>query len=172
MEGIIVDGRYNSGGWLPNFFVDQLGTKMTNLFKRRDKMPMKVPPTAVTGHLAYIINGYAGSGGDAFPYYFKQAGLGPLIGTKTWGGLVGYDRGIPLMDGGFISMPSIGFINMKGEYDIERVGVAPDIEVDNRPDLVVSGHDPQLEKAIEYLMEKIKEDPPKLPKVPKDPDKR
>ncbi|MCU0638976.1 MAG: PDZ domain-containing protein [Candidatus Krumholzibacteria bacterium] len=171
MDGIIVDVRYNSGGWLPNFFIEKLGAKLTNTFKRRDYKPLKVPPTAVTGHLACIINGYAGSGGDAFPYYFKQAGLGPLIGTKTWGGLVGYDRGIPLMDGGFISMPSIGFINLEGEYDVERVGVAPDIEIDNRPDLVVEGGDPQLEKALEYLMEQIKKDPPKLPGVPKDPDK-
>lgn len=171
MDGIIVDVRYNSGGWIPTFFIDKLGTKLTSIFKRRYTKPFKVPPTAVNGHLACIINGYAGSGGDAFPYYFKQAGLGPLIGMKTWGGLVGYDRGIPLMDGGFISMPSIGFINLEGEYDVERVGVAPDIEVDNRPDLVVDGHDPQLEKAIEYLMNEIKKDPPVMPSIPKDPDK-
>jgi tricorn protease len=75
------------------------------------------------------------------------------------------------MDGGFISMPSIGFINLEGEYDVERVGVSPDIEIDNSPELVVEGRDPQLEKALEYLMEQIKKDPPKLPGVPKDPDK-
>ncbi len=171
MDGIIVDARYNSGGWIPNFFIEKLGTKLTSTFKRRDYKPLKIPATAVTGHLACLINGYAGSGGDAFPYYFKQAGLGPLIGVKTWGGLVGYDRGIPLMDGGFISMPSIGFINLEGEYDVENVGVAPDIEVDNRPDLVVEGRDPQLEKAIDYLMEQIKKDPPKMPGIPKDPDR-
>ncbi|MCK4538288.1 MAG: PD40 domain-containing protein [Candidatus Krumholzibacteria bacterium] len=173
MDGIVVDVRYNSGGWIPNFFINKLGQKMTNTFKRRDRKPLEIPPTAVKGHLACIINGYAGSGGDAFPYYFKQAGLGPLVGMKTWGGLVGYDRSIPLLDGGRISMPSIGFINMDGEWDVERIGVAPDIEVDNRPDLVIDGHDPQLEKAVEYLMEQIKKDPPskKYPSTPKDPDR-
>ena len=171
MEGIVVDVRYNSGGWIPNFFIDKLGTKLTNLFKRRHYKSGKTPGIAVKGHLACVINGYAGSGGDAFPYYFKQAGLGPLIGMTTWGGLVGYNRNIPLMDGGNLTTPSIGFINLEGEYDVERVGVKPDIKVDNRPDLVVDGRDPQLEKAIEYLMEKIKNDPPKFPKVGKDPDK-
>ncbi len=171
MEGIIVDVRYNSGGWLPNFFIDKLGTKLTNLFKRRHYKPGKTPGTAVKGHLACLINGYAGSGGDAFPYYFKQAGLGPLIGMTTWGGLVGYNRNIPLVDGGTLTTPSIGFVNLEGKYDVERIGVKPDIKVDNRPDLVVDGHDPQLEKAVEYLMEKIKNDPPRLPKVEKDPDR-
>ncbi|HSG28722.1 MAG TPA: PDZ domain-containing protein, partial [Candidatus Krumholzibacterium sp.] len=173
MDGIVVDVRYNSGGWIPTFFINKLGQKLQHTMKRRDRMPLEIPTTAVKGHLACIINGYAGSGGDAFPYYFKQAGLGPLVGMKTWGGLVGYDRNIPLMDGGFISMPSIGFINMKGEYDVERIGVAPDIEVDNIPDQVVEGRDPQLEAAVEYIMEQIKKDPPakKYPSTPADPDR-
>ncbi len=171
MEGIIVDVRYNSGGWLPNFFIDKLGTKLTNLFARRNYKAGKTPGIAVKGHLACLINGYAGSGGDAFPYYFRQAGLGPLIGMTTWGGLVGYDRNIALMDGGIITMPSIGFVNLEGEYDVERIGVKPDIRVDNRPDLVVEGRDPQLEKAIEYLMEQIEKNPPALPVVERDPDK-
>jgi tricorn protease len=118
-----------------------------------------------------VINAYAGSGGDAFPYLFRQAGLGPLIGKRTWGGLVGMNRNIPLMDGGYCTVPTIGFIDLDGEYAVENIGVPPDIEVENRPDLVVEGRDPQLEKAIEYLIDKIREDPPTFPRKPRDPDK-
>jgi tricorn protease len=119
-----------------------------------------------------LINGYAGSGGDAFPYYFREEGIGPLIGTTTWGGLVGYSRGITLMDGGFISMPDFGFINLKGQWDVERIGVKPDIEVDNLPEEAARGRDQQLEKGIEVLMEKIRQNPPKLPEKPPYPIKK
>jgi tricorn protease len=122
--------------------------------------------------MACIINERAGSGGDAFPYLFRQAGLGPLIGKRTWGGLVGMNRGIPMMDGGAVTVPTIGFMSLDGEYAVEGYGVAPDIEVENMPDKTARGEDPQLEKAIEYLMEKIEEDPPvKEYDKPKDPDK-
>ncbi|UCF04498.1 MAG: PD40 domain-containing protein [bacterium] len=171
LDGIIIDVRYNSGGWMPSIFVDRLAKKITSMWGRRYGRAIQFPMSAPKGHLACVINAYAGSGGDAFPYLFRHAGLGPLIGKRTWGGLVGMNRNVPLMDGGYCTIPTIGFFDLDGEWAVENVGVPPDIEVDNRPDLVVEGLDPQLEKAIEYLMKKIKEDPPKLPKKPKAPDK-
>ncbi len=172
MKGIIVDVRYNSGGWMPSMFIDRLDRELTSLWATRYGMVRRFPSTAPIGHMACVINAYAGSGGDAFPYMFRQAGLGPLIGKRTWGGLVGMNRNIPLADGGMTTVPTIGFMNLEGEYTVENKGVAPDIEVDNRPDLVVEGKDPQLERAIRYLMKKIEEEPPKARwEKPDDPDK-
>jgi tricorn protease len=122
--------------------------------------------------MACIINEYAGSGGDAFPYYFRELDLGPLIGTRTWGGLVGISRRIPLMDGGSVTVPEFAFFNVEGEWDVENYGVEPDIKVDNRPDLVMKGQDPQLERAIQEVMKKIKEEPKKLPDRPEYPIKK
>ena len=97
-----------------------------------------------------IINERAGSGGDAMPWYFKRAGVGKLIGTRTWGGLVGMAGGPPLMDGGFVGAPSSGIYNpLTGEWEVENIGVPPDIEVEQDPALVRKGRDPQLEKAVE-----------------------
>ena len=170
-KGLIIDVRYNSGGWIPTIFVERLGRKVTSMWAQRYGKPGKFPGAAPEGHLACIINEYAGSGGDAFPYFFRQAGLGPLIGKRTWGGLVGMNRSIPLVDGGMVTVPTIGFYEMSGDWGIENIGVEPDIEVENSPELVVEGRDPQLERTIEYLKKKIKEDTPKLPKKPDAPDK-
>jgi tricorn protease len=170
-KGLIIDVRYNSGGWIPTIFVERLGRKVTSMWAQRYGKPGKFPGTAPEGHLACIINEYAGSGGDAFPYFFRQAGLGPLVGKRTWGGLVGMNRSIPLIDGGMVTVPTIGFYEMSGDWGIENIGVKPDIEVENSPELVVDGRDPQLERTIEYLKKKIKEDAPKLPEKPDAPDK-
>jgi tricorn protease len=171
LDGIIIDERYNSGGWMPSLFVDRLARKVTSMWAQRYGKVAQFPGVAPVGHLAMLINEYAGSGGDAFPYLFRHAGLGPLIGKRTWGGLVGMNRNIPLMDGGYCTVPTIGFFDLDGEWAVENVGVYPDIEVENWPHETVKGRDPQLEKAIEYLLERIKEDPPKLPERPKSPDK-
>lgn len=171
-EGIIVDVRYNSGGMIPDLFIERLSRSVMSLWARREVKSFRTPITAPVGHLVCVINAYAGSGGDAFPYYFRVKGLGPLIGMRTWGGLIGISRGIRLMDGGRVTMPTFAFYTLEGEWDVENRGVSPDIEVDNRPDLVVKGGDPQLEKAIEVIMRKIEEEPPKLPAKPKYPDKR
>jgi len=172
MDGIVIDVRYNSGGWMPSLFVDRLGRELKSLWGSRYGIVRRFPMSGPTGHLACVINEYAGSGGDAFPYMFRQAGLGPLIGKRTWGGLVGMNRNTPLVDGGYVTVPTVGFMDPSGEYEVEGFGVAPDIEVENMPDEVVKGKDPQLEKAIEYLMDKIASDPPKqIWKKPSDPDK-
>jgi tricorn protease len=105
-----------------------------------------------------LVNELAGSGGDAFPWFFRREKIGPIVGTRTWGGLVGISRGIPLRDGGFVTAPEFAFWSTDngGEWIIENHGVDPDYEVKQRPDLVVSGHDPQLEKAIELANEALK----------------
>jgi tricorn protease len=171
-EGLIIDARYNSGGSIPSPMIERLSRQVLNLWGRREGKGWVTPSAAPRGHMVCLINGYAGSGGDAFPYYFREEGIGPLIGTTTWGGLVGYSRGITLMDGGFISMPDFGFINLKGQWDVERIGVKPDIEVDNLPEEAARGRDQQLEKGIEVLMEKIRQNPPKLPEKPPYPIKK
>jgi tricorn protease len=171
-EGLIIDARYNSGGNIPNPMIERLSRQVLNLWGRREGKSWVTPGTAPRGRMVCLINGYAGSGGDAFPYYFREEGCGPLIGTTTWGGLVGFSRGITLMDGGFISMPDFGFYNLKGQWDVERQGVKPDIEVDNLPEEAAKGRDQQLEKGIEVVLEKIKENPVKLPDRPPYPIKK
>ena len=109
-----------------------------------------------------LINGYAGSGGDFFPYMFRSAGLGPLIGERTWGGLVGISEEPNLVDGGIVTAPSFAIFDPKtGEIIAENHGIDPDIVVDERPDLVVEGHDPQLDAAVKYLLDELKKNPPK-----------
>ena len=171
-EGLVIDARYNSGGNIPNPMIERLSRQVLNLWGRREGKSWVTPSTAPRGRMVCLINGYAGSGGDAFPYYFREEGCGPLIGTTTWGGLVGFSRGIQLMDGGFISMPDFGFYNLKGEWDVERTGVKPDIEIDNLPEEAAKGRDQQLEKAIEVVLQEIKDHPVKLPERPKYPIKK
>ena len=117
-----------------------------------------------------IPNEFAGSGGDAMPYYFKAAGGGPPIGKRTWGGLVGRGGGPSLMDGGFVSAPSSGVWSPQVGWIAENIGIAPDIEVEQDPALVRRGKDPQLEKAIEVVMSELAKTPPVKPKRPALPD--
>lgn len=162
-EGLIIDERFNGGGFIPDFVMDVLRRKLVNLWKPRYGQDWRTPGTAFAGHLAMVSNGYAGSGGDALPYYFKYYELGPVIGTRTWGGLVGISRGLGLMDGGGVTFPEFGLFNMEGEYDVEGHGVEPTIELDNLPEAEMAGRDPQLEKAVEVLLQKIKDEPVKVP---------
>jgi tricorn protease len=130
--------------------------------------------SAIEGPKALLINGYSGSGGDLFPWMFKQAKLGPLIGKRTWGGLVGINGFTPLMDGGYVTAPSFALYDLNtNEIIAENHGIDPDIDVDNRPDLVADGQDPQLEAAVKYLLQQLDRQPKrkertKLPTVNKD----
>jgi tricorn protease len=119
-----------------------------------------------------IVNEYAGSGGDAMPQYFRRRGLGKLVGKRTWGGLVGISGYPPLLDGGNVTSPSFGTISPEGAWEVENVGVAPDIEVEVDPKLSAQGRDPQLEKAIEQAMSELKANPVKLPSRPAPPVER
>jgi tricorn protease len=165
-EGLIIDERYNGGGFIPDFVMNILRQKLVNLWKPRFGQDWRTPGTAFAGHLAMVSNGYAGSGGDALPYYFKYYELGPVIGMRTWGGLVGISRGLGLMDGGSVTFPEFGLFNMQGQWDVENKGVEPTIELDNLPEDEIAGRDPQLEKAVEVLLQKIKDEPVNVPTSP------
>lgn len=164
-EGLIIDERFNGGGFIPDFYMNIMRQKLANLWKPRYGQDWRTPGTAFLGHMAMISNGYAGSGGDALPYYFKHYELGPVIGTRTWGGLVGISRGMGLMDGGSVTFPEFGLFDVNGEWDVENYGVDPTIPIDNLPHQEIAGRDPQLEKAVEVLLQKIKEEPLEVPSI-------
>ncbi len=167
-SGIIVDERFNGGGFIPDFFVERLARRTWSYWSTRDGGDFRTPGTSIDGPKCILVNQYAGSGGDAFPYYFRLAGLGPIIGMRTWGGLVGISHSLPLVDGGAVTMPDFGMWDAKsGEWAVENHGVDPDIEVENPPDALVAGRDPQLERGIQYCLEELKAHPPVKPPRPK-----
>jgi tricorn protease len=158
-EGAVIDERFNGGGQIADYIIDNLNRPLTNFFMSRAGQPTTTPQEAIFGPKAMIVNEYAGSGGDAMPWLFRQRGIGPLIGKRTWGGLVGIAGFPPLIDGGTVTAPDLAFYNLKGEWEIENHGVAPDIEVENDPALVRAGHDPQLEKAVQVVMAELEKHP-------------
>jgi tricorn protease len=168
-EGLIVDERFNSGGQIPDRFVELLSRRTINYWGVRDGQDWAWPLVANSGPKAMLVNGWSGSGGDCFPFYFQKAGLGPLIGTRTWGGLIGITGTPPLIDGGSVTVPTFGIYSTKGEWIIEGHGVEPDIAVIDDPSLMAKGADPQLERAIEEVMKALKKDPPLEVKKPKYP---
>jgi tricorn protease len=158
-EGIIVDERDNSGGQIPDFYTEKLKRQLLAIVAPRDTADVPWPPVAIYGPKVMIVNELAGSGGDAFPWFFHREKIGPIVGTRTWGGLVGIGNVQPLRDGGFVTAPGFAFWSTDngGEWIVEQHGVDPDYVVPQRPDLVVSGHDPQLEKAIELAKEGLRD---------------
>lgn len=164
--GLIIDERWNSGGQIPTRFVELLNRPVTNYWARRDGKDWTWPPDAHNGPQTMLINGLSGSGGDAFPFYFRQAGLGKLIGTRTWGGLVGISGNPGLIDGAGVTVPTFGFYEKDGTWGIEGHGVDPDIVVIDDPALMVDGGDPQLDAAIEYTMGQVQTKPYTPPKRP------
>lgn len=171
-EGLVVDERFNSGGQIPDRFVELLNRPLYNYWGVRDGTDWQWPPVAHPGPKAMLINGWSGSGGDAFPLYFKQAGLGPLIGTRTWGGLIGISGVPPLMDGGNVTVPTFGIYSTDGQWIVENHGVDPDIEVVDDPSKMVDGGDPQLERAIAEVMRSLEAKPVRPPAKPAYPDRR
>jgi tricorn protease len=158
-EGLIVDERFNSGGQIPDRFVELLKRPALAFWAVRDGKDWQWPPVAHFGPKAMLINGWSGSGGDAFPDYFRKAGLGPLIGTRTWGGLIGMS-GIPqLIDGGVATVPTFRMYDPDGKWFKEGHGVDPDIEVKEDPALLAEGTDPQLERAVDEVLRMLGEKP-------------
>ena len=158
-DGAIIDERYNHGGYVADYIVNELDRKQLGWFAMRDGQPWRSPGAGIYGPKVMLINESAGSGGDALPFYFKQRQIGPLVGTRTWGGLVGTTGTPPTIDGGGITTPSLAFYNLKGEWAIENEGVSPDIEVENTAAEVINGHDPQLERAVREAMRLLQENP-------------
>ncbi|MGI6301274.1 MAG: PDZ domain-containing protein [Verrucomicrobiota bacterium] len=150
-DALIIDERWNGGGQIPTRFIELLNRPVTNYWAVRDGRDWVWPPDAHHGPKCMLINGPAGSGGDAFPYYFRQAGLGTIIGTRTWGGLVGISGNPGLIDGGGVTVPTFAFYEADGTWGIEGYGVDPDIEVPADPTRLAAGTDPQLDAAVEHL---------------------
>lgn len=170
-EALIIDDRDNGGGFIPENMADLLDRQTLSYWHRRGLQSMKSPGIAHDGPKVMLINGYSSSGGDAFPYYFRKKGLGLLIGTRTWGGLVGISGNAGLVDGGYISVPRFGVYDENEEWIIEGIGVYPDIEVVDEPHLIARGIDPCIEKALEVLLKQLKEKPVKKVNPPADPDR-
>ncbi|MBK7641799.1 MAG: PDZ domain-containing protein [Planctomycetes bacterium] len=170
-QALIVDERWNSGGQIPTRFIELLNRPLTNAWARRDGKDWPWPPDAHQGPKCMLINGLSGSGGDAFPYYFRQAGLGKLIGMRTWGGLIGLSGYPSLIDGGDVEVPSFAFYEKDGTWGIEGNGVEPDILVVDDPSKMVDGGDPQLDAAIAEMLSEIKSHPFTPPKRPAYPDR-
>jgi tricorn protease len=165
-DALIIDDRYNGGGFIPDRMIELLERKPLNYWTRRGVNPNSTPAFSHLGPKAMLINGYAGSGGDALPYYFRERGLGRIFGTTTWGGLIGLSGNPPLEDGGSLSTPSFRFLDLEGKWAVEGVGVDPDVEVVDRPDALAQGEDPTLEAAVKYLLDELRRNPPKRPTPP------
>jgi len=169
-QGAVIDERFNGGGSAADYMVDLLARPLMGFFSNPvgKKQPFTLPNAGIWGPKVLVINETAGSGGDLLPYMFRLRKIGPLVGTRTWGGLVGIWDVPPLMDGGFITAPRGGFYDLEGRWSVENEGVAPDIEVEQDPKLVAQGHDPQLERAVAVALELLEAHPVTIGHPPED----
>ena len=159
-EAAIIDERFNEGGQLADYIIDYLRRPLVSKVVTREGHDWSSPSEAIYGPKVMIINEMAGSGGDALPWYFRKAGLGPLVGKRTWGGLVGIGGYPELLDGGRVTAPRAAIYGLNGEWEVENRGVPPDYDVELDPAAFRQGHDAQLDKAIEVVMQELKEHPP------------
>jgi tricorn protease len=165
-EAIIVDERFNGGGQVADYYIDHLRKPFVSYWAMRYGADLKTPSASIQGPKVMLIDETAGSGGDLLPWMFRKFKLGKLIGKRTWGGLVG-TLGFPiLMDGGFVTAPNLAIWTPDGGWVVENEGVPPDIEVEQTAADVIAGKDPQLEKAIQVVVEELKRNPPAEPKRP------
>ncbi|MFN8259180.1 MAG: PDZ domain-containing protein [Bacteroidales bacterium] len=164
-EAVIIDERNNGGGSLADYYVDILRRPYLTYFATRYGADIKVPRISIQGPKVMIVNEYAGSGGDFLPWMFRKLNMGKLVGKRTWGGLVGM-LGFPvLMDGGYVTAPNLAIWNEEG-WIVENEGIQPDVEIDQLPSLINQGKDPQLDKAIEMVLDELQKNPPKEIKRP------
>jgi tricorn protease len=159
-KAIIVDERFNGGGSLADYYIDILKRPMQANWNFRYGKDLKSPSASIQGPRVMIIDETAGSGGDYLPWMFRRFKMGTIVGKRTWGGLVGILGYPEFIDGGSVTAPNLAFYSEEG-FNVENEGVAPDVEVEQWPELVIQGRDPQLEKAIEIAMKQLKENPPK-----------
>jgi len=170
-QGMVIDVRYNGGGFVSQMIIERLRRVLGGMDAPRNATPETYPKAVFTGPLVCLINQYSASDGDIFPYMFRQYKLGPLVGRRTWGGVVGIRGYSPLVDGGYITRPEFGTYSADGQWVIENQGVSPDIEVDNLPEDIIAGHDPQLEKGVQLLLDKLGSNPAGLPPRPASPER-
>ena len=165
-QGAVIDERYNHGGEIADYIIDMLKRPLRNCAISREGEAFCSPLSQIYGPKTMVINEMSGSGGDALPWMFKQDKVGPLVGTRTWGGLVGIYGYPRLLDGGFVTAPRVAIYGLHGEWEVENHGIAPDIAVENDPASVAAGHDRQLEKAVEVTLEALKKNPVVIPEHP------
>ena len=171
-KGVVVDERFNGGGSAADYIIDILQRDFDGYFNNvaGERYPFTSPSAGIWGPKVMIVNEMAGSGGDLMPYMFKRRKIGPLIGKRTWGGLVHTADTPPFIDGGSMIAPRGGFFTRDGKWAVENEGVAPDIDIENWPKEVIAGKDPQLERAVQEAMRMLKERPvDRLPKEPPPP---
>jgi tricorn protease len=163
-DGLVIDERWNSGGQIPDRFIELLNRPILSYWGVRDGQSQQWPPVSHRGPQVMLINGWSGSGGDAFPFYFREAGRGPLIGTRTWGGLIGISGAPALADGGNVTVPTFRMYDPKGAWFAEGHGVDPDIPIGEDPTALAKGSDPQLDRAIKEVTDRIAKQPATPPR--------
>jgi tricorn protease len=169
-EGLVVDVRNNGGGNVSQMLLERLKRKLlATAFARTSEYTQTYPSTVFNGPMVCLLNENSASDGDIFPWMFREAGLGPLIGKRSWGGVVGISGHGPLIDGGEVSVPEFGHANAQGQWSVEGIGVVPDIEVENDPASIIAGRDPQLERGVKELLDRLATRSSALPARPPDP---
>ena len=165
-RAMVIDDRWNGGGFISEIVLERLRRVLAGMDTNRESGAVPVPQQVLAGPKVCLINHYSGSDGDLFPYLFRQYGLGPLIGTRTWGGVRGIRGEWRLLDGGWITVPEDAIYGLDSQWVIENRGVSPDIDVEDSPDTWLAGHDVQLEAAVNYLLQELKQRPGGLPPPP------
>ncbi len=169
-DAVVLDERFNHGGNIADYIVNILGWTPQMGAATREGEDIMVPSQAIFGPKVMIANEMSGSGGDALPWLFKKAALGPVVGKRTWGGLVGWGGEPRLIDGAIVSAPAFGLYGTQGEWEVENRGIAPDVDVEQDPALIRQGHDPQLERAVQLALDALAKSPPKKLRRPAYPD--
>lgn len=165
-QGLIIDDRWNGGGFIDQIVLERLRRVLIGMSSNRERVASPIPQQVSDSYKVALINHYSASDGDIFPYFFRQYGLGPLIGTRTWGGVRGIRGFWPLLDNGTITIPESTLYGLDSQWVIENHGVEPDMKVDDLPEDVMRGYDAQLHTAVDYLMKKIQAHPRNLPLPP------
>jgi tricorn protease len=166
-HALIIDDRYNGGGFIDQIILERLRRILIGLATNRESGATTIPQQVLVGPKVCLINQYSASDGDIFPYYFRKYGLGPLIGMRTWGGVRGIRGNWTMLDGGYITVPEDSLYGLRSEWVIENHGVDPDKVVDTDPGQLMAGHDAQLEAGVNYLMQELQKHPQNLPPPPK-----
>lgn len=170
--GLIIDVRYNGGGFVSGLILERLRRVVAAMGASRTFAEGPAPGSGINAHMITLINEFSCSDGDYFPYFFREYNLGPLMGKRTWGGVIGIRGYRPLVDGGYYTAPEFSIYSLEGEWIMENVGVIPDMEVDNLPHRLAQGYDDQLDAAIDYVTGKLESEPRTLPPMPGPPQPR
>jgi tricorn protease len=165
-QAVLLDERWNGGGFIDQIVLERLRRVLVGLDVNRQGGVSTEPQQLIVGPKVCLINHYSASDGDIFPFYFRKYGLGPLIGTRTWGGVRGIRGEWLLLDGGYITVPEEALYGLDSQWVIENHGVVPDMTVDDSPADWIGGHDPQLEAGVHYLLDELKKHPAGLPPPP------